>query len=624
MEVYDTAKRQDPLSSSIEQAYRSFSFLESQDSSMLFFSQYDAIKRKNIGIQDLGDIGTPYREQLFTPNKTTGFISGLNPFGDIYFSSNTAKLYNAKLPYTEFKYAQGRAGTRGLINFDALHTQNFGKRSGISLKYHSVAYDGFYKNQTTINKNLHTNFYYKSKNERYLALIFVSWNKSNLKMNGGISRDPETDTLFRRLGPNVRFVNVLLNNSKNINRLAEYRFKQSYTLIKGKDSTHSLNIGHDFTYLKQSNYYTNTAADFGFFDSTYYFNKSLTADSLLYRSYSNSIELFTPLQATGISFKSGLQYDNISFLSRANEGNYSLMRGHNLSIYSAFNFAFLNRFQSSASGRLYLNGYNAGDYLIEWNNKTQISKSQRLNLSADLSISQRQASYIQSQLFTNHYLYNNNFDPTAYKTISVSIDRNMKRPSVYNAYYYSIPEKQYGIKVQYLLIDNYLYAGENAIPTQGASGQNCLQTELYAHINLKKIQLHQELAYQTFSNNLKQSVQLPSLMSKSSVYFQSYAFKKSGFFQIGFDANISSSYKASIYNPATLQWQISDYNVGAYPFLDFFINAEVKTARIFFKMEHINMDLPNTRYYDNYLFVSPFHPASPRRFRLGFAWKFYY
>jgi hypothetical protein len=174
------------------------------------------------------------------------------------------------------------------------------------------------------------------------------------------------------------------------------------------------------------------------------------------------------------------------------------------------------------------------------------------------------------------------------------------------------------------LIDKYLFAGENAIPTQGASGQNCLQTELYAHVNLKKIQLHQELAYQTFSNNLKQSVQLPSLMSKSSVYFQSYAFKKSGFFQIGFDANISSSYKASIYNPATLQWQISEYKVGAYPFLDFFINAEVKTARIFFKMEHINMDLPNTRYYDNYLFVSPFHPASPRRFRLGFVWKFYY
>ncbi len=623
-DVYDTAKRIDPVSSGTEQVFRNFSFSNAPDSSMLFFSQYDAIKLKNIGVQNLGDIGTPYRAQLFSPLKTTGFLSGINPFNDIYFSSANSAFYNAKLPYTEFKYAQGKAGVRGLINFDALHTQNFGPRSGISLKYHSVAYDGFYKNQTTINKNLHVNYYYRSKNERYLALAFVSWNKSNLKINGGIARDPDTDTLFRRLGANVRFVDVELNNSKNINRLSEYKFKQSFTLIKGKDSMHTLNLGHDFTYLKQSNYYTNDAQDFGYFDSVYYFNKSNTADSILFRSYSNSLELFTPVHQQGLSFKSGIQYDKFSFLSRADANNYSLLRQHNLSIYSQFNFSFLNRFQSAASGKLYLNGYNAGDYLLEWNNQTTLSKPLRLSANADLSIGQRQAMYNQTHLLGNHYVYNNNFQPTGYKSISISLNRDSKRPNVYNAYYYSVPGKQYGLKIQYHLIDRYIYAGKSRYIEQGASGQNCLQAELYAHINLKKIQLHQELAYQTFSNNLKNTVQLPAVISKSSVYFQSYGFKKSGFFQIGFDASVSSSYKASIYNPATLQWELTDYSVGAYPFIDFFIHAEVKTARIFFKMEHINMDLPNKRYYDNYLFVSPFQPASPRRFRLGFAWKFYY
>ncbi len=623
-DAYDTAKRLDPLSNTTEQVYRNFNFDQSPDSSILFFSQYDAIKRNNIGIQNLGDIGTPYRNQLFSPNKSTGFISGLNPFGDIYYSSADAVFYNAKLPYTEFKYAQGKAGLRGLINFDALHTQNFGKRSGISLKYHSVAYDGFYKNQTTINKNLHFNYYYRSKNERYLALAFVSWNKSNLKLNGGIARDPDTDTLFRRLGANVRLVDVLLNNSKNINRLSEYRLKQSYVLIKGKDSLHTLNIGHDFIYLKQSNYYTNSSQDFGYFDSVYYFNNLVTADSILYRSYSNSLEIFTPIHLKGLSFKSGVQYDKFSFLSRADANNYSLLRQHNLSVYAQFNFSFLNRFQSLASGKLYLSGYNAGDYLLEWNNQTTLSKPLRLSAKADLSIGQRQAIYNQSHLLGNHYYYNNNFQPTGYKTLSISLDRGAKRPSIYNAYYYSVPAKQYGLKIQYHLIDRYIYAGKNRTVEQGAEGQNALQAELYAHINLKKIQVHQELAYQTFSNNLKNTVQLPNLISKSSVYFQSYAFKKSGFFQIGFDASISSSYKASVFNPATLQWELTDYSVGAYPFVDFFINAEVKTARIFFKMEHINMDLPNKRYYDNYLFVSPFQPASPRRFRLGFAWKFYY
>lgn len=623
-EVYDTARRLDPKNSSIEQVYRNFIFDELPDSSMVFFSQYDAIKQKHIGIQNLGDIGTPYRNQLFNISLQTGFLCGLNPFGDIYYSSTNALMYNGKMPYTEFKYAQGKAGTRGLINFDALHTQNFGQRSGISLKYHSVAYDGFYKNQTTINKNLHFNYYYRSKNQRYLALAFISWNKSTLKMNGGIARDPETDTLFRRLGANVRFVDVLLNNSRNTNRFAEYRLKHSYALVRSKDSSAQLSIGHDFSYTRQSNYYTNKATDYGFFDSVYFFNKDFTADSMLYRAYSNTLEIFTPIRSKGLSFRSGAQYDNFSFLSFANAGNYNLLRQHNLSVFGQFHFVFLKNFQSNAYGKIFLDGYNAGDYYGEWNNKTILSKKERLYMSADLQLGSRQAMYTQQFFTGNHYVYNNNLKPTNYKILSIAFERLLKRPAIYNAYSYSLPKKQYGIKLNYLLIDRYTFAGKDGLPTQGGMGQNGLQTELYAHLNLKKFQIHQEMAFQTFSSSLKDQIQLPALMSKSSIYFQSYAFKKSGFLQIGFDASISSNYKASIYNPATMQWQLSDYNVGAYPFIDFFVNAEVKTARIFFKMEHINMDIPNTRYYPNYLFVSPFQPASPRRFRLGFAWKFYY
>lgn len=623
-EVYDTAKRIDPKHGSIEHIYRNFSFEDIQDSSMLFFAQYDAIKARQLGIQNLGDIGTPYRTQVFSLIKQTGFLSGLNPFGDQYYTSENATMHNAKLPYTEFKYAQGKAGTRGLINFDALHTQNFGQHSGITLKYHSVAYDGFYKNQTTINKNLHFNYYLRSKNQRYLALAFISWNKSNLKMNGGIARDPDTDTLFRRLGANVRFVDVMLNNSRNTNRLAEYRIKQSYALVRSKDSSAQLSIGHDFSYTRQSNYFSNKASDFAFFDSVYYFNKAYTADSLLYRAYSNTIEIFTPVRTKGLSFRSGAQYDNFSFLSYANAGNYKRLTQHNLSVFGQFHFVFLKNFQSNAFGKLYLDGYNAGDYYGEWNNKTIISKKERLYMSADLQLGSRQAIYTQQQFISNHFVYSNNLKPTNYKILSIAFERLLKRPSLYNAYNYALPKKQYGIKLNYLLIDRYTFAGKDGLPTQGGMGQNGLQTEVYAHINLKKIQLHQEMAWQTFSESLRNNIQLPSFVSKSSFYFQSYAFKKSGFFQIGFDASLSSSYKASIYNPATLQWQLTDYSVGAYPFIDFFVNAEVKTARIFFKMEHINMDLPNTRYYPNYMFVSPFQPASPRRFRLGFAWKFYY
>ncbi|MBL7837082.1 MAG: TonB-dependent receptor, partial [Bacteroidetes bacterium] len=119
-------------------------------------------------------------------------------------------------------------------------------------------------------------------------------------------------------------------------------------------------------------------------------------------------------------------------------------------------------------------------------------------------------------------------------------------------------------------------------------------------------------------------VQLPTWLSKGSYYFQTYAFKKASFVQIGFDATLSASYKARIYNPAIMQFQLSDQSVGAYPFIDFFIHAEVKTARIFFRIENLAADIPDEYATLNYYYTTPFYPGSPRRFRLGFNWKFYY
>ena len=69
---------------------------------------------------------------------------------------------------------------------------------------------------------------------------------------------------------------------------------------------------------------------------------------------------------------------------------------------------------------------------------------------------------------------------------------------------------------------------------------------------------------------------------------------------------------------------MSNQSVGAYPFIDAFINAEIKTARIFFKLEHINQNLQAVNTYPNFIYTSPYQPSAPMRMRIGFIWKFYY
>ena len=100
--------------------------------------------------------------------------------------------------------------------------------------------------------------------------------------------------------------------------------------------------------------------------------------------------------------------------------------------------------------------------------------------------------------------------------------------------------------------------------------------------------------------------------------------KKATFIQTGIDVVFTSSYKAGLYNPALQSFVSSTREVGGYPVFDVFINAEVKTARIFFKMEHFNQDLLSQSTFSNYMFASPYQPYAPRRFRLGFTWKFFY
>ena len=93
---------------------------------------------------------------------------------------------------------------------------------------------------------------------------------------------------------------------------------------------------------------------------------------------------------------------------------------------------------------------------------------------------------------------------------------------------------------------------------------------------------------------------------------------------MGVDVNYTTDYQARFYNPATRNFQLSNIHVGNYPFADFFVNAEIKTARIYLKLEHFNQDLMSTSQFPNYFYTSPYQPSSLRRVRLGFIWKFYY
>ncbi len=637
-EIYDTARRMDPLSTNRELLIRNFTFQTVRDSSMVFFSQYDKARRDHIAIQNLGDVSSPFIPLLYHPFSGMGAVAGINPFGNLYFGKEDAVFHNARLPFTEFYYTQGKAGARGMIYFDAMHTQNIGKQFNITARYHSTSSDGFYRRQT-INafKNIQVNSYFQSKNKRYLADVIFTWNKAKYMENGGMEQSPETDTLFRSLPAAVRVVPVSLNNAANTNRFREHHFSQTYWLkVRYLDDTArtmvpQIGINHSFSALKQSNYYTDLGDDFNFYDTVYYLHAGYSADSTGFLQFSNQFQLFSPLREKGTSFRAGIQYDNFSFYQQADKGNFTRLANHNISVNGQLNFNFLKTFRSELKGQSFLEGYNQLDYLLQWKNEAMIFKEARISVNSNVLATSRRAFLREERMFSNHYRWENSFDKVNQKTISFGIDKGMKRPSHYDGFYYTLPPKSLSLKATYSLLDNLIYYDEDGRPKQGGLGQNSLQLSGVFHLNLRKFQFHQQLGYQVFSKQLSSILLLPSWMSKSSLYFQGYAFKRATFVQAGVDIYYVPDYQARFYNPGTLNFQLSDEHVGGYPFVDLFIHAEVKTARIFLRLEHINQaaerfqdGLQYQYNFPNYIYTSPYQPSAPMRLRLGFAWKFYY
>ena len=629
-EVYDTARRLDPYSGTLQEILRNGRVNAKTDSSMLFVQQYDRTRKEHIGIQNLGDVHTPFIDLRFKPYDEMGMRAGLTPFTNLYFSADSARFYDSKLPYTEFHYAQGKGGQRGMIDFDALHTQNFGKQFNITALYHSTSNDGFYSRQSMSCKNIQVSTYFHSRNHRYTASGIATWNKTNMMENGGIEQSAATEATFKELGGGVRIVDVSLNQARNINRFRDHRIQQVYwlTMSPAADSSTerhgTLGISHGFQTSRNSNYYTDQAADFGFYDSVWLYNGKYSADSFALKQISNTIELFSPIRAKGLSFRAGVRHDRFTAFASADAGNYNRFSGHNNSVFAQFNFNLSKAFRSEVYGTFYPEGYNQGDYQLKWNNRTSLGPSGQWQLEAGAQSLTRKPVFRQMRMLSNHYRWDNDFRQTRSQTLSFALGKTMKRPAVYNAYYYTLPSHAFQLRVHYTLMDAFVYYGADGKPAQGNDGQSSLQLSATGHLNLKWLQVHQELVLQRFSKPLERVVQLPAALSKTSLYYQTFAFKKASFLQIGFDAVITSSYRAGLYNPALQNFRLSEKSVGAYPFIDFFINAEVKTARIFFKIEHLNQDLLSDAAFPNYLFSSPYQPSAPRRFRLGFIWKFYY
>jgi len=116
-------------------------------------------------------------------------------------------------------------------------------------------------------------------------------------------------------------------------------------------------------------------------------------------------------------------------------------------------------------------------------------------------------------------------------------------------------------------------------------------------------------------------LRLPIAALYTSNYWNQSVFKGALVFDIGFDINYTTMYRASAYMPATGAFYLQDeYEVGGYPFLDLFLAFRVKRTRIYFSYNNV---LEGVGFFGNNYFTTYRYPMRPRGLRFGLVWIFY-
>lgn len=155
-------------------------------------------------------------------------------------------------------------------------------------------------------------------------------------------------------------------------------------------------------------------------------------------------------------------------------------------------------------------------------------------------------------------------------------------------------------------------------PTQYSGTINYLSFKLSKEFKFGKFAFDNTVLYQKVGQD-EAVLNVPELVTRNTIYFTDYFFKKALFLQTGVSFHYFTSYYANDYNPVIAEFFVQkEKQIGNYPVLDFFVNAKIQRTRIYFKVEHLNSSLTGNSFYS-----APNNPYRDMTIRFGLTWNFF-
>jgi len=572
------------------------------------FQEYDITKQNNQLFSTLGNSGSAAYPLLFNFKATPNFRFRSDVFEPYKLKDDSIKFYISDSPFSHVRYHMGPAKEQKL---DFTFSQRIGSGIYLGLNARFANSPGLYSNQRAFNAGgtFYAAFLYPT--QRYGAILTYRTDRLANYENGGITN---TSSFTQNIESNRKVIEVNLSDAINRGKNIGFVVQQYFNILKSNvvrktDSTTVLvprkfdagRFVHTLRYSRSGSAFEDQSSSV---NADYYPEYFLTSvpifDSVMHIHFENCLVYSNEVPDTlGKSFP--LQY---SFGLRIQSDRLNRDTTLNDVFRQTVPFGMLKGIIKQktffkASAFLVIGGYKSGNHSIDGSFYQFFGKRNHkayLNVSKGLT----QPDFYFTNYYTDYFNWNNNFNAQDY----------IKGE-------FGVILRGFDLNASYTRLTNYVYLNENVLPQQYSDALTVLAGHASKEFRLKHWITTVYVAAQQITPD--SILQLPALMGKLTLCYDIELFRKALHAQIGISGTYHTAWYQDAYMPALRAfYRQNSYVSGNYPYLDAFVNLNIKRARLFVKYEHFNAGLMNY----NYMIV-PDYPQADAAFKFGISWLFF-
>lgn len=575
------------------------------------FQEYNVSKQNNQFYANLGNSGSASYPLLFNLKSTPNFRFRNDVFEPYMLKDDSIRFYISDSPFTHLRYYLGPAKEQKLdVNF----AQRIGSGIYLGLNARFANAPGIYLRQRAFNSGatIYAAFLYPTN--RFGTIVTYRTDRAVNYENGGLTNEGIQD-FTQNLLSNRKEIPVNLSDAMNRGKSRGLVVQQYFNILKSTiarktDSTTMYvprkfdagRIVYTLNYSRTGTAYEDKAppSDFYGFYPLYFSDTLPVFDTVLISHLENCFVYSNEVPDTlGKSFP--LQYSfGLRFQTDKLRRDTTMIDVFRQTVpFGMLKGIIKRKTFFKASAFLVLGGYKGGDYSLDGSFYQFFGRQNHkayLNVSKGLS----HPDYYFTNYYTDYFQWSYSFDAQNY----------LKGE-------FGVILKGFDLNASYIRLTNYAYLNQKVLPQQYSGAMNILAGHVSKEFKIKHwITTFYAAVQQVTPDSL---LQLPAVIGKLTLCYDAVLFQNALHAQAGISGTYYSQWYQDAYMPALRAFYRQDqYISGNYPYLDVFVNLNIKRARIFVKYEHFNAGL--MKY--NYIMV-PDYPQADAAFKFGISWLFF-